>query len=249
MEIYIVAVVIALVLISILFFALKSTVKRIDHNTKKYFIDKLQDYDYLIEEKQNQLKDLNKEIEENKKILSEIKNKNMHVEVVKPQKYYNDVTIPKYEDDKIFKKYKNIKEKFSLNFVETIKDFVKKHSDEDNSAYYKFVEIRNKFSDDMIFEIMNLKPHDQESYITEILGFEQIRLINEHIRLNKFDINKFISKLDTLIEKNDPTIYVLTGNEKKNYDFISDNVKTVIDRNINEGIKISYKGNLYDYSL
>ena len=50
MPIYIVAVIISLILIAILFFALRSTVKRIDYNTKKYFIDKLQDYDYLIDE-------------------------------------------------------------------------------------------------------------------------------------------------------------------------------------------------------
>ena len=67
MQIYIVAVLISLLLIAILFFALRSTVKRIDYNTKKYFVDKLQDYDYLIEEKKKKIDELNNEIEQNKK--------------------------------------------------------------------------------------------------------------------------------------------------------------------------------------
>ena len=67
MQIYIVAVLISLLLIAILFFALRSTVKRIDYNTKKYFVDKLQDYDYLIEEKKKKIDELNNEIEQNQK--------------------------------------------------------------------------------------------------------------------------------------------------------------------------------------
>ena len=76
MHIYIVAIIISLVLMAILFFALRSTVKRIDYNTKKYFIEKLQDYDYLIDEKQKLLDELNKKIEENKKIFNEKTNNN-----------------------------------------------------------------------------------------------------------------------------------------------------------------------------
>ena len=84
---YIVAIIISVILLSILFFALRSTVKRIDSNTKKYFIDKLQDYDYLIEEKQQILDKLNKEIEENKNKIS--KNPNEEVKVIKEKQHNN----------------------------------------------------------------------------------------------------------------------------------------------------------------
>ena len=71
-------------MIAILFFALRSTVKRIDYNTKKYFIDKLQDYDYLIDEKKKILDNLNEKIEANKKILSEeAKEKNNNKVIIK----------------------------------------------------------------------------------------------------------------------------------------------------------------------
>lgn len=249
MQIYIVAVIIALVLISVLFFALRSTVKRIDYNTKKYFIEKLQDYDYLIDEKQQTLDNLNKEIEENKKALSELQNKNTPEKTIKGEKYYNDVSIPKYTDEELFKKYKNIKEKFSFDFEDTIKSFVDNNLTKDDEVYDSFVKIRNKFSSDTIYEIMSLRSSEQEEYLNNVLNRIELFMLKKYIKMDKFNINKFITDLDTTIEKLDPVVYVFTGDKEKNYDFISPKIKTVYDSNVNEGIKISYKGNLYDYSL
>ena len=64
-----------------------------------------------------------------------------------------------------------------------------------------------------------------------------------------FKVKKLISNLDTFIQKNDPVVYVYTGDKNVNYDDINSSIKTVYDKNINEGIKIHYKGVLYDYSL
>ena len=92
MQIYVVAVLVSLILIAILFFALRSTVKRIDYNTKKYFVDKLQDYDYLIEEKQQILDKLNEEIEKNKKIINEEKpNEKIEIKKADPKYYGNQI--------------------------------------------------------------------------------------------------------------------------------------------------------------
>ena len=92
---YVVAVIVSLVLISILFFSLRSTVKRIDINTKKYFIDKLQDYDYLIEEKKKVLNELNEEIKKNKEILSKETNNDVKIIANEKKEYYGEMDIPK----------------------------------------------------------------------------------------------------------------------------------------------------------
>lgn len=249
MPIYIIAVVIALVLITILFFALRSTVKRIDYNTKKYFVEKLQDYDYLIEEKQQVLDNLNKEIEENKKALSELKANNLTKEPPKESKYYNNTSVPRYTDEELFKKYKDIKEKFSFDFYEVVKSFVKEKLTKDTGEYDILVKIRKKFSNDVIYKIMGFKSIEQKKQVEDMLDSVEMNTIKKHIKMNEFNINKFITVLDTAIEKTDPVVYVYTGDKNSNYDSISNIVKTVYDVNVNEGIKILYKGNLYDYSL
>lgn len=246
---YIVAVVISLVLMSILFFSLRSTVKRIDYNTKKYFIDKLQDYDYLIEEKKKILNDLKEEIENNKEVLSKkskVEEKNINN---KTEKYYDEFKIPKYSDENLFKKYKKIKEKFLIDEEKIILNFIKNINQKDNKDYNVLLNIRKKIDNKKIYEIIKLELKEQKKYIYNCLNEEEIRILEKHIKINNMKINLFITELDMFLEKNDPTVYVYTGEKNKNFNYISTLIKTEYDEGINEGIKINYKGILYDYSL
>lgn len=249
MHIYIVTIIISLVLISILFFALRSTVKRIDYNTKKYFIEKLQDYDYLIEEKKEILKGLNEEIENKKNIMEKEQKNNNTAVISEKQEYYGDLRTPEYMDRDLLKKYKNIKSKFSFNKELLIKKFIKNIDVETNSDYELLETIRDKFTKKRIYEIMKLRKKEQKSYINKLLNNEEFNLIEKIIDLENIKINNFIIQLNTLIEKNDPIVYVYTSEKNKNYDYISPLIETRYDKNINEGIKIHYKGVLYDYSL
>lgn len=248
MTIYIVAIVVALILLVILFFALKSTVKRIDYNTKKYFIDKLQDYDYLIEEKQKVLNDLNAQIEKSKNTLD---NLNVKKETkpkennIKPNNLKND---NRYIDEDLFKKYKSIKDNFKYDYDDIIEKFIDSKSFS-NEKYNSLMKIRKKFSNELIYNVISLKQEKQREYINSFFDASQISIINKIVGNKEFNLNDFLSDLDAQIEKNDPTVYVITGDKSKNYDYISSCIKTIYDENINEGIKINYKGNLYDYSL
>ena len=47
-----------------MFFILKGTVRKINSQTKLYFVDKLQEYDYLIDQKEEKLNQINREIQE-----------------------------------------------------------------------------------------------------------------------------------------------------------------------------------------
>lgn len=249
MAIYIVAFLVCAILVVILFFALRSTVKRIDYNTKKYFVDKLQDYDYLIEEKQQILDKLNKEIEENKNKLS--KNPNEEVKVIKEkrQNNYNNISTAKYIDKDLFKKYKDIKEKFNFNYRDILNDFVESKLCGINNDYEIALHIRESFTNEVIYKVMNLREKEQKKYINDLLDDNENKFIESFIDSSKFNIKKLLSKLDTFINKNDPIIYVYTGDKNVDYNDINKNIKTIYDENINEGIKIHYKGTLYDYSL
>ena len=249
MQIYIVAFVVSAILVVILYFALRSTVKRVDQNIKKYFVDKLQDYDYLIEEKQQILDKLNKEIEENKNKLSktpeiEVKNINNNQQITN-----QEVSAPRYADENLFKKYKNIKEKFNFNYRQIIKEFTDIYLSSVNSNYKIVSNIRKKFTNEVIYKVMNLRENDQKKYIQDLLEPEENKILENFVDFNNFKIKKLISNLDTFIHKNDPVVYVHTGDKNVDYNDIDSNIKTVYDDSINEGIKIHYKGILYDYSL
>ena len=62
MELIIPAVVIVLIMFIFTFFMFKNLVKRINNSTKKYFLDKLQDFDYIIAEKEKEIEILSEQI-------------------------------------------------------------------------------------------------------------------------------------------------------------------------------------------
>lgn len=236
---------------AILFFALRSTVKRIDYYTKKYFIEKLQDYDYLINEKQKKLDEINEKIDENKKILNEKANNDNIEKNIEKFEYYENLDSPKYRDENLFQKYKQIKQKFSFNKVMIIREFIgdKVNKDTYNSNYNMLLNIRQKLTKTKIYEIMKLRKNEQIKYMYNFFTEEEINVIKKFISFKNLKVNNIIIEIETLIEKNDPVIYVYTGDKNETYSDISPLIKTKYDETINEGIKIKYKGILYDYSI
>lgn len=250
MYIYIiVAVIIALILTTVLFFALRSTVKRIDFNTRRYFVDKLQDYDSLIDEKKKILDELNQEIEKNKKVLSEEPKIEKKDTSDGKLAYYDNSKLPKYTDENIFKKYKDIKTKFSFDKEKIVNNFISNLETDNTPEYTKLVELRKKFNNDVIYKIIKLRNKNQIEYLHKILTDEEIKTVKNIVSFEKFKINRLLSKLDMLIEKNDPIVYIYTGETNESFDHIDSSIQTQYDSDINEGIKIRYKGILYDYSL
>ena len=55
LELVIASVVLIVIMITFVFILFKNTLKRMNDNAKKYFVNKMQDYDYIIEEKRNEL--------------------------------------------------------------------------------------------------------------------------------------------------------------------------------------------------
>ena len=60
---FIISFIVIIVLVVIMSLVLRSTVKQIDEKSKSYFVDKLQEYDYLIDEKEKKLSSLEKVLE------------------------------------------------------------------------------------------------------------------------------------------------------------------------------------------
>ena len=107
-------------LVGFMFFILKGTVKKINSQTKLYFVDKLQEYDYMINQKEEKLNSINQEIHKQSIKKTE--------EVVKPQKntYEFDYQIidlfnkTKYQDKNIFELNKKIDETFNINYIDLL---------------------------------------------------------------------------------------------------------------------------------
>ena len=230
-----------------MYLLLKRLVFKVNQQSMKYFVDKLKAYDNLIDNKENKIKELDelindKENELNKK--GKIKGKDSE------NVFLYDLGTIKYKDENTFKKFKEVDEKFNYDNKKIIEDFINEEFDDNLLvSYKKYKAIRKKFTSEIIFQLFTKRENDQIKEIKTILGDSQ-EILDDFIRANrKFDLKKFISYLNKIVNDLDPHIYVYVGNKNDNYSGLSKYIKTVYDKTIFKGLKIIYKGKLYDYSI
>ena len=245
---FIIAIIIVLLLVTFMFIILKTTVKKINSQTKLYFVDKLQEYDYMIDEKVNKLNEINEEIKEKE-------SKRNEKDTSTNSKHYDfDYQIidllnkTEYQDKNVFERNKEIEEKFKIDYQSLLNKFIEE-SEKENS--YDFCqELKNKFNSKEIYQIKTMTEEEQENYLKDKLTEKEYEIFKVYKTIDrKPNIEGFIDYINELIDLNNPEIIVYVGNKEENYDNLSKNIKTIYSKDIYKGIKIIYKKKIYDYSL
>lgn len=245
---FLVACVVICLLVFVMFLILKKTVKTINTQTKLYFVDKLQEYDYLINQKEEKLNQIDKEIKER---ASQKEEKVSYVDKNNYEFDYNIINLlnnTRYQDKNMFELNKKIDDKFNIDYVSLLKKFLS-FIKEDNQ--YSFcVNLKNKFNSDVIYSLRILSVDELENTVRNMLTSDEYKIYNLYKEMNpNSSIDGFMDYLDELIDLNNPDIIVYVGDEKENYDYLSKYIKTIYSSDIYKGIKIKYQNKIYDYSL
>ena len=269
------AIILIIIMLAFVFILFKNIIKRIDENAKKYFVNKMQSYDYILEEKQTKLEEIKNEIEiiksENKNILKEsqesdyifrsdenkeeTKNQqNEEFEDLKEKKRtikYN-LNEPEYRDTSFFSNYKELKKIFTVNNEKIIRDFIKNNKNQQEEKEYKSLKkIREEFNDDAIYGLITLSTDNQKKLLREILKPQEKKILSLESLMERenFNIKDLIRYIDNRMEEIEPTIYIYVNGVANNYDFINKNIVTKQYTNMSEGIIIKYRNKIYDYSI
>lgn len=235
-------------LVFVMFIILKKTVKIVNSQTKTYFVDKLQAYDSLIDEKEQKLNEID-ELLKNKKLGLKDEEK-----VIKKDGYdfdYNIIDLfnsTEYQNKELLKITRLIEEKFDFDHERLVKEFLNCVNNVDK---YDFcLRLKEKFTSDVIYEVKTLLDTELDSYMEKYLDSSEynIYLLFKDLNSN-FLIEDFVDYLDRLVDLNNPTITIYVSNKKENYDYLSKHIKTIVSDDIYSGIKIVYKDKVYDFSL
>ena len=245
---FILACVVIAVLVFVMFIILKKTVSAINSQTKTYFVDKLQAYDSLIDEKEKRLNEID-ELLKNKELgLTD------EEAILKKDGYdfdYNIIDLfnnAEYQNKELLKITRLIDEKFDFDHEKLILDFL---SCVKNIDKYEFcLRLKEKFTSEVIFEVKTLLDYELDVFMKNFLTEEEYEVYLLFRDLNgDFLVEDFVDYLDRLVDLNDPTITIYVSNKKENYDYLSKYIKTVVADDIYSGIKIVYKDKIYDFSL
>ena len=232
-----------------MFFILKKTVGIVNSQTKSYFVNKLQSYDDLIKDKEDKLVEIETQIKDKEKgIKEEETNKSNNLGYAFDNNVIDLLNATKYQDNNIFELNKKIDENFVVNYEELIKDFLSLCDDKND---YDFCyNLRGKFDSDTIYNLKSMLPDDYELELKNMLSNKEYK-VYETFKLIESDnsIDNFIDYLDQLVDLNNPKIRILVGNKSENYDHLSKYIETVYNDKIYRGIKIIYRGKVYDFSL
>ncbi len=245
---FLIAIVIVLFLVVLMFFILKGTVKKINSQTKLYFVDKLQEYDYMIDEKLEKLNHINEELKE-----KELKREEQDAST--DSRHYDfDYQIidllnkTEYQDKNYFELNKEIDERFQMDYVSLIKKFLEHVKDD--GTYQFCINLKKKFTSDEIYKLKIMLPLEQVEYLKSKLDSVEYKLFDVYRKTHdKPDIDGFLDYVDELVDLNNPSVLIYVGKKDENYDYLSKYVKTVYSRDIYKGIKIIYRNKIYDYSL
>lgn len=250
----IIAIVVVLVLLGILIILFFSTSKRVSVIVRNIFVDKLQEYDFLIDDKEKEIDNLNEQIEKRKKSYFKLEEEIEELgkkKIDREEIVVTDVVLPDqadFEDGNILSGYKKIKEGFNFDIEDIIKKFFKDKYKKDNN-YEVYIKVRSYFNYNTIYKIMTYQASEQKVIINELLDDKEKQILSKLINTKKFNIVNFIDKLDNLIMTSNPLVNVYVGQKNKDYKYINPNIKTIYDKDITEGFKIEYKGVVYDYSI
>lgn len=254
------AVILIIVMLVFVFVLFKNIIKNINENAKKYFVNKLQNYDYLLEEKQTKLEELRAELNEaeNKNILDR-KDDTYDIDGdrllngTKQNSIQYDLRTPEFREVQFFDNYRQVKRVFTVDNENIIKNFIKEHkNDKENKEYQALKKIRQKFDGDGIYGCLTLDPEDQIKILNDTLtaGEKKVVKFPEMIENEKeFSIKKMISYIDNRMEEIEPTIYIFTNGLDRRYDSIDENIVMKQYNNMSEGIIIKYRNKIYDFSI
>ena len=230
-----------------MFLILKKTVGIVNSQTKSYFVNKLQGYDDLIQDKENRLEEIDNLIKDKEKGIKEAEAKeNLAGNYAFDSNVIDLMNATKYQDQNIFELNKRIDENFVVNYEELIKDFLTLCND--NKDYDFCVKLRGKFDSDTIYKLKSTPNFEEE--LKKLLSNKEYK-VYEAFKLVTSDnsIDNFIDYLDQLVNLNSPKILILVGNKSENYDQLSEYIETVYNDKIYRGIKIIYRNKVYDFSL
>ena len=143
---------------------------------------------------------------------------------------------------------KKIDENFVVNYEELVEDFLALC--DDRKDYDFCLNLRGKFSSDVIYKLKSMMPLEREEELKKLLDSKEYKVYEAFkLIVSEHSIENFIDYLDQLVDLNNPKVTILTGSKSENYDHLSTNIETVFNDKIYRGIKIIYRNKVYDFSL
>lgn len=217
-------------------FAIIRLTKRTNDNMRKFFLEKSSEIFPMLE--QQKINDTETKIEIVEKKTSEY--------------LVNEVDMTNYKSNTFKDEYKNLKEEMNFNKENVILDVIQSEDDDEEKFSDAIKKINDDFDFDTIYELSTISVNKQLEVLNEVFNAKQKKFLENY--LNKysdrdFNVTDFFNYVKEQAKLIDENFYIKTGYHEDNFNELGENVVTVHDDEITEGIKVVHKNKMYDYSI
>lgn len=218
--------------------------------SKNEFMSKLNVYDEIIDSKINEIKSLEKKLDElsgnNKEITRIFGSKGNIIGG------YNVKPIADYTDSRFFDNYLYLRDSFKLDYDGIINDFVSNvlnNNVEQNNIYN---DILKKLDFDTKFSLMGKDVNGQIDELNKIFTDEESTVLYGFVNsVSAFKLSDFIEFIRNNQIINSDVVEIRLSKDLSHINTMEtdERINFIIDENILEGLKIIYKNKVYDYSF
>jgi uncharacterized membrane-anchored protein YhcB (DUF1043 family) len=262
--IFIVVVLVLAILMVFLMLAIRMLTGQAKEQLNRYFLKNLETYDRLAENKskeidelQGTLADLTDRVASKQRRLNEMaetaQSVTQHTEPVGTVAATADagaLSDATYRDPGFLDDYAYVRQNMKLDYKGLANDLLGSldYSESDEARLCR--SMLEKLPADRLYDIVTMQDNDQIEYLSSLFNEEEEAYLGDYTAEHgKFDLLNFHNYITNYVKDHESHVYIRTGNPEDFADLIRENVSVLFDPGIHEGIRISFKNTVYDYSL
>ena len=257
--IFIVVVVVISVLMVFMLTAIRMLTSQAKEQLNHYFLKNLETYDRLAEHKNAEIEVLQNEISELQNRIDNMNariaamneaNESRPVQQVQYSGAVETASSGEYRDAGFFEDYAYVRHHMKLDYRAHIQEILKNVKKEEDPEVLLCKSMLDKIPMDYLYEIITMQEIDQVEYLKELFDDEEDADIDTFAEeRGRFDLLEFHSHLTNYVKGHQHKVYIRTGNPEEFADLESAQVCVLYDPDIHEGVRVSYKNTVYDFSI
>ena len=155
-----------------------------------------------------------------------------------------------YRDPGFLDDYAYVRQHMKMDYHAKVRELLDSLKDEKDPELNLCQDMLDKIPTDHLYEIITMQEGDQIEYLKELFDDEEDAYLDQYcMERGAFDLLAFHNDLKAYVREHGHEFYIQSGNPEEYQDLEAPNVHVVYDPGVHEGVRVSYKNTLYDFSI
>ena len=260
--IFLVVVLVIAFLMVFLIMAIRMLTAQAKVQLNRYFLKNLETYDRLAEHKNEEIDRLEEEVkvlEERAKMaesrlqsMAEAGGRDRGASAVAGtgNVVLSEASGASYRDPGFLEDYAYVRRHMKLDLRKIVADVLENLHSQEEPELALCRSMLEKLPAEHLYDVIIMPEEDQLEYVKALFSEEEDAYLEQHVKeTGTFDLLEFQNFLTNYVKSHENEVYIRTGSPEELADLENSHVHVLYDEGVHEGIRISYKNTVYDFSL